>query len=279
MKSTGIRIVSGIVLLLILGVTVGSGGILLFLFDLLIALIAFREMVRVTGVRPEGEKVCVMECVGYLGIAAYFTLRFFAETDTYVMLTIILTIMGMMLIYVLTFPKYHAEQVMASVFSFVYAPILLSYIYLTREMTFGKYLVWLIFCASWACDTAAYCVGMLIGKHKLAPVLSPKKTIEGAIGGVAGAALVGFLYALALNRLGADPLPENILWVFPVISALGAILSQLGDLAASGIKRNFNIKDYGRLIPGHGGIMDRFDSVCVTAPLIYYLSLLLLQVG
>ncbi len=279
MKGTVVRTISGIVLLLILGVTVGSGGLILFLFDLFIALVAYMEMVRVTKVRPDQKKICLLEGVGYVGIAAYFALRYFAETDTYVMLTIILTIMGMMLVYVLTFPKYQAGQVMATVFSFVYAPILLSYIYLTREMSYGKYLVWLIFCASWACDTAAYCVGMLIGKHKLAPVLSPKKTIEGAVGGVAGAALVGFLYAYALSRLGSEPLPENMLWAFPVISALGAILSQLGDLAASGIKRNYQMKDYGKLIPGHGGIMDRFDSVCVTAPLIYYLSLLLLQIG
>ena len=115
---------------------------------------------------------------------------------------------------------------------------------------------------------------MLFGKHKLAPVLSPKKSIEGAIGGVAGAALVGLIYAMVLKNAGISQ--SNLLWVFPVISAVGAVISQVGDLAASAVKRNFGIKDYGKLIPGHGGIMDRFDSVVFTAPMIYYLAVLLL---
>ena len=113
---------------------------------------------------------------------------------------------------------------------------------------------------------------MLIGKHKMAPHLSPKKSIEGGIGGIAGAALLGVLYALAINKwgnAGAD------LVRFAIIGAVGGAASQIGDLAASAIKRNYDIKDYGKLIPGHGGILDRFDSVIFTAPMIYYLSVLL----
>ncbi len=273
------RAISGVVLLIILGITMTSGGPILFGFTLFISLIAYLELIKVTGVRLEKDKVSGVEMMGYLGILSYYSLRYFAHTDTFVCLTFVLTIMAMLLIYVFSFPKYSANQIMAGVFSFMYAPIMLSYIYLTRELPQGKYLVWLIFCASWACDTAAYCVGMLIGKHKLAPVLSPKKSIEGAIGGVIGAALVGYLYAFALYKFGLNNMDERILWVFPLISACGSVLSQLGDLAASGIKRNYEIKDYGKLIPGHGGIMDRFDSVCVTAPLIYYLSILLLNLG
>lgn len=273
-----VRAISGAFLLLILGVTLISGGYILFAFSLAIALIGYMEMIRATKVRAEEKKICLMEFMGYAGIVAYFMVRLFAETETYVMLTIILSIMAMMLVYVLKFPKYTASQVMACVFSFMYAPILLSYIYMTRNLQHGVYLVWLIFCASWACDTGAYCVGMLIGKHKLAPVLSPKKSMEGAVGGVISAALVGYIYAFVLLKNQTAGLPQEIIWAFPLISAIGSVLSQLGDLAASGIKRNFAIKDYGKLIPGHGGIMDRFDSVCVTAPLIYYLSLMILGV-
>ena len=166
---------------------------------------------------------------------------------------------------------------MAAGFSFLYAPVFLSFIYLTRLLPHGIYLVWLIFCGSWASDTCAYVVGMLFGRHKLAPVLSPKKTIEGSVGGILGAALIGYLYAYILCRFGTTDVTDAILWAFPAISAIGALLSQIGDLAASGIKRNHNIKDYGKLIPGHGGIMDRFDSVIVTAPLIYYCSMLFLH--
>ena len=166
---------------------------------------------------------------------------------------------------------------MSAGFSFLYCPVLLSYIYMTRNLTQGIFLVWLIFSASWGCDTCAYAVGKLLGKHKLAPVLSPKKSIEGAVGGVAGAALIGFLYAWGLQKAGVTAISDDAIWAFPLISGVGAVLSQLGDLAASGIKRDHNIKDYGRLIPGHGGIMDRFDSVIVTAPLIYYLCIILLE--
>ena len=106
----------------------------------------------------------------------------------------------------------------------------------------------------------------------MAPKLSPKKSVEGGIGGVAGAALLGVLFALAVNQWGGqnvDPLQ------YALICGAGGVISQIGDLAASGIKRNHDIKDYGKLIPGHGGILDRFDSVIFTAPVIYYLAALL----
>lgn len=271
------RAISGVLLLVVLSVSLVSGGRLLFAMTLLISLVSFYELMKATRVRKIENKVCGIEIVGYLGVIAYYFLLYRPELRAYSMLPLILTIMGMMLVYVLTFPAYGALQVMAGGFAFFYAPIFLSYIYQTRMLPLGVHLVWLIFCASWGCDTCAYCVGMLLGRHKLAPELSPKKTIEGAVGGVAGAALIGFFYAYFLYSSGVGAESEEVLWVFPLTSAVGAVLSQIGDLAASGIKRNFDIKDYGKIIPGHGGIMDRFDSVIVTAPLIYYLSLMLLK--
>ena len=144
---------------------------------------------------------------------------------------------------------------------------MLSFILLTRNLPDGKFIVWLIFLCSWGCDTCAYCVGMLIGKHKMAPVLSPKKSIEGAVGGVVGAALLGVIYA------GGNTWEQML--EYAVICGVGALISMVGDLAASAIKRNHEIKDYGKLIPGHGGILDRFDSVIFTAPIIYYLTMAL----
>ena len=114
---------------------------------------------------------------------------------------------------------------------------------------------------------------MLFGKHKLAPILSPKKSIEGSIGGIAGSAIVGALFGYFIaEQVITD---QQVTWVFALIGAIGSVVSQIGDLAASAIKRNYEIKDYGKLIPGHGGIMDRFDSVLVTAPMIYFLFTLL----
>ena len=185
------------------------------------------------------------------------------DFGSYGTMAIIISMILILFVYVFGYPKYRAEQVMAAFFGMVYVAVMLSFIYLTRNLPDGKFLVWLIFLCSWGCDTCAYCVGMLIGKHKMAPVLSPKKSIEGAVGGVVGAALLGVIYAAATQGKMAE---------YALICAVGALISMVGDLAASALKRNQNIKDYGKLIPGHGGILDRFDSVIITAPVIYYLA-------
>ena len=109
---------------------------------------------------------------------------------------------------------------------------------------------------------------MLLGKHRLAPVLSPKKSIEGAVGGVVGSALLGCIYAYFFG-VKMDEV-SNPMVACAVACAIAAVISQIGDLAASAIKRNHNVKDYGNLIPGHGGVLDRFDSMIFTAPAIYF---------
>lgn len=134
----------------------------------------------------------------------------------------------------------------------------------------GEYIVWLIFLCSWGSDTCAYCVGMLFGKHKMSPLLSPKKSVEGAVGGVVGAALLTALYCYIFKAQMDIQVSE--VWLLAGVSAVGALISMVGDLAASAIKRNYDIKDYGKLIPGHGGILDRFDSVIITAPIIFFLA-------
>jgi phosphatidate cytidylyltransferase len=152
---------------------------------------------------------------------------------------------------------------------------MLAFVYLTRQDTAGIYVVWLILITAWGCDTCAYVVGVLIGKKKIFPVLSPKKSLEGCIGGVVGAALIGWLYGFFwVNRMAPGISTE---WETAIICGIAAIISQVGDLAASGIKRDAGIKDYGKLIPGHGGVMDRFDSMIATAPVIYFLSVLMME--
>ncbi len=172
-----------------------------------------------------------------------------------------------MLVFVFSFPKIHATQVAYTVFGVLYVPMLLGFIYRVRNLESGIYTVWLIYISSWVCDTFAYLIGVAIGKHKLAPNLSPKKSIEGSIGGICGSVLAGFIYSYFLLE---KQIPGSMIGVL-IVCTVGAIVSQTGDLAASAIKRNHDIKDYGHLIPGHGGILDRFDSVIFTAPMIYYL--------
>lgn len=127
-------------------------------------------------------------------------------------------------------------------------------------------------------DTFAYFTGVLIGKHKMAPVLSPKKSVEGAIGGIAGATILGIIYGSIVSTRMSEVIGSPVL-TFAVASCVGAILAIVGDLAASAIKRNYNVKDYGKLIPGHGGILDRFDSVIFTAPIVYWAIVIINGLG
>ena len=260
------RLISGIVLVIIALATIISGSWILFFTLLAVSLIGMRELYKV--MKVSDEHVTVLELVGYLGAVLYY-IAMKADFGNYGTMAIIISMILILFVYVFGYPKYHAAQVMAAFFGVVYVAVMLSFIYLTRSLPDGKFLVWLIFLCSWGCDTCAYCVGMLIGKHKMAPVLSPKKSIEGAVGGVAGAALLGVIYAAATQGKMAE---------YALICAVGALISMVGDLAASAIKRNQNIKDYGKLIPGHGGILDRFDSVIITAPVIYYLAKMILGI-
>ena len=245
------RLLSGILLVIIALATIISGDYVLFFTLLAVSLIGMRELYR--AMKVQDEKINLLAAAGYLGAVLYY-LAVLLDFERYGVLAIIFGLVLLMFVYVFTYPTYEAGQVMPALFGIVYVAVMLSFIYLTRELPGGKFHVWLIFLCSWGCDTCAYCVGMLIGKHKMAPVLSPKKSVEGAVGGVAGAALLGVIYAI------------------------GALISMVGDLAASAIKRNQGIKDYGKLIPGHGGILDRFDSVIFTAPVIYFLSLVMIEI-
>ena len=263
------RLISGIVLVILAAFLLVKGGTLLFLVSLAISLIGLFELYRVMKIEKE-----LPGLVGYGAVLAYYAIVW-TGMDRHVTFLAIAALMLLMTIYVFTFPKFTTEQITVAFFGIFYVGLMLSYLYQVRSMPDGKYLVWLIVLSSWGCDTCAYCVGMLLGKHKMAPKLSPKKSIEGGIGGILGAALLGVIYALAINQFasGAD---ANAL-EYAVICGVGGMISQVGDLAASAIKRNHDIKDYGKLIPGHGGILDRFDSVIFTAPIIYYMAVALMR--
>ncbi len=129
----------------------------------------------------------------------------------------------------------------------------------------------LLFVISWITDSGAYFVGCSIGKHKLIPNLSPKKTVEGAIGGIIACVAVSLLYVYILDRMGLSIFGGNDYVKIIVVSLIGSLVSQLGDFASSAIKREFNVKDFGNLLPGHGGVLDRFDSIIFVAPFVYYI--------
>lgn len=266
------RVISGIGLVILALIVLISGGPILALTLCAISLIGFHELCKACGILQ--EKGNTLEISGYLFILLYYALLYFTTDNQYLILTAVFAMLVMLGIYVFTFPKIHANQVMAAVFSFAYAPVMFSFIYLIRNLDHGVYLVWFVFIASWVSDTCAFFVGIMLGKHKLAPVLSPKKSIEGSVGGILGSAVVGALFGgIILMPLVENP---NIIWICALLGGIGSVISQIGDLAASAIKRDHEIKDYGNLIPGHGGILDRFDSVLVTAPIIYFLCIFLI---
>lgn len=269
------RVLSSIFLVIMALVTIFCGGYLLTAILLFISMVAYKELSKACGIHTEGKHINALEGTGYLGILCYYGAVVFAEEAVLSFLCVLFVLIASMFVYVFTFPRFRAEQVMAAFFSFVYAPVMISFILQTRQMERGIYIVWMIFISSWICDSCAYLTGIKIGKHKLTPNLSPKKSIEGAIGGIVGSAVVGGLYGYFITEKMSSE--QDMIWIFVLISSVGAIVSQIGDLAASAIKRNHGIKDYGNLIPGHGGIMDRFDSVIFTAPMIYALAVLLIE--
>ncbi len=268
------RLASGIVLLIIAVAAMSLGGLPLAVVLWVASMIAFRELTKALKCSNDDKKCNGPEYLGFVGVTIYYLTAHFSANHTLLLMCVVGMLLALMFAYVVFFPKYNSNQIVAAMFAFIYAPVLLSFIYLTRMSEQGIYMVWMILISSWGCDTFAYAVGMLIGKKKIFPILSPKKSLEGCIGGVLGAALLGWLYGhfFVANVISGG----NVEWIIALICAVGAIMSMVGDLAASAIKRNNEIKDYGKLIPGHGGIMDRVDSMIVTAPMTYFLIILML---
>lgn len=263
------RLMSSIVLVVLMVLAIFAGNTVFAALFLLISLIGMMELYRIFGINKS-----ILGYAGYALAIGYDAAVFF-DNGFGAEIILIGGLMLVMTIYVSSFPKYNSSQTMASYFGFVYVAVMLSFVFRLRMLQDGFFLIWLVFICSWINDTCAYCVGILIGKHKMTPKLSPKKTVEGAVGGVAGTAAVAAVYGHFLLQ-GKAGLTHPAA-VCAAACALGAVLSIIGDLAASAIKRNHEIKDYGKLIPGHGGILDRFDSMIFTAPVIYWAVTMLSQ--
>lgn len=163
------------------------------------------------------------------------------------------------------------EEMAMTVFAALVVPSMLSVFVLMADLEHARLYMFLPFVCAFTSDAFALFAGMRFGKHKLAPHLSPKKTVEGSVGGFLGAALCCVLYGLFISKvLGHAP----VYWMLALYGLLGSLVSQLGDLSFSYIKRQYGIKDYGHLFREHGGVLDRFDSVTFCAPLTYLLLMI-----
>ncbi len=257
------RIISALIGIPLVILAVWFGGIPLILMTALIIVLGLREMtwmLNKLGLRPSL----------WLALAGGLILTggAYLYSDGYPGPTITIILFMHLIATVALYPRYTLLDSAGTLMGTMYVG-LLNYFYLLRMMPDGW--VWLIFtlAGTWACDTTAYFVGKAFGKRRIAPVLSPKKTVEGAAGGLLGSSVIGCLFSFIYPFL---PLGELL-----ILGLVVGAAAEVGDLLESAFKRQAGVKDSSTLIPGHGGILDRIDSTLFTAPLVYYFVLLFIK--
>ena len=250
------RVLSGLIMLPLLIILV-LGGYVLFAGCFVIGIMGVREFFngfREMVIKPNYGIACV-------AAAALYIINLFCEKPEWYMLWFFGTVL-VSLLYLFNIEHRKLEDAMATITGIFYVVFFSFHVTLVDQAEPYSNMVWLIVITAFGTDIMAYFSGYLLGKHKLCPKISPKKTIEGSIGGILGSVILSGLF-------GYFFMPEILMHCI-IIGVLGSIVSQFGDLTASIFKRKMGIKDYGHLIPGHGGILDRFDSVLFTGPMVYY---------
>jgi phosphatidate cytidylyltransferase len=269
-------VISSVVGLVLLGLVVWFGELVFGMAVFLLALVGMHEFYNSLskgGYRPV-KAVGYMSCLLILFIGLYGKIEPIAEivkefryaSNFFFFIFVIFILLFLLIIF--SYERYNLSDISLTLFGIFYIAFSFSFLVMTRNLDNGFYYIWLAFIGAWGTDTAAFFTGMGLGKKKILPVISPKKTLEGAIGGVAGCVLLTVLYGLFLNYnhfIGYTPL-----YHFVILGALNGFISQIGDWGASAVKRYVNIKDYGNIMPGHGGVLDRFDSILFVSPLVYY---------
>lgn len=181
-------------------------------------------------------------------------------------------VIAVMVIYlvmsVLMHTKINAKDIFAHGFVSVFITLFMCFIIRTRMMFRVGDVMW-VFIMAWMTDTGAYFAGVFLGKHKLVPHISPKKTVEGAVGGIVICVASCVLYRYIMSAIYGFSVSALSYAAYAAAGLIGSALAQIGDFSASCIKRDYGVKDYGSILPGHGGLMDRFDSVVFIAPYAY----------
>jgi len=242
----------------------------LALVCLLLSLVGLRELYRAFSKTDKP-----IHFVGYVFTVGYFAAVFVFGAGYWLLIGLTLFIIVVQTCLVVFFQQLALEDIVVTVYGFLYVSFLLSFVILVREHYLGQHYVWLIFISAFGNDTFAYLTGITIGRHKLVNTPSPKKSVEGLVGGVLGAALLGLLYGFFVARFAGNEAVDYIMINATVICAIGAVFSIVGDMVASAIKRRTDIKDFGALLPGHGGVLDRLDSVIFVAPIVFLVMIVL----
>ncbi len=205
-------------------------------------------------------------------VAMGLAIVLFSKSDYFSLMTVFMALFLIIIVGEIFFYKNRSlARPALTLFGLFYIPTLLSLLLVFETLDKGQYYFWLVFVICYTTDTAAYFVGKKFGKRKLAQALSPNKTIAGAVGGTVFCTIFTLLYGFVLNR----NFNVNLPWaVYIVVGVLGSVIAQIGDLTASLLKREANIKDFGYIIYGHGGVLDRFDSIIAVLPFLYIVYVL-----
>ena len=255
------RVLSGLIMAPLLAILY-FGGYILFAACFLIGIMAVREFYNgfhAMDIKPNYG-------IAVIAAIALYVIDLFTDDPQWYMLWFFGVVLASLL-YLFNIEHRKLEDAMATITGIVYVVFFSFHVTLVEQTEYGI-LIWLVVLTAFGTDIMAYFSGFLFGKHKLCPKISPKKTIEGSIGGTLGSVILSGLFGYFFA-------PEVLVHCL-VIGVLGGIVSQFGDLTASIFKRKMGIKDYGNLIPGHGGILDRFDSVLFTGPMVYYYIVLVI---
>lgn len=265
------RVISAIIALPLVLIPIYFGG-LLFYATMMVAIgIGLYEFNRAFKVDNKHLYVIQMLCSIILLAVMWF------ELGAFYIGPIVLLLILLFMYYVISYPKMELTELVHTLFGFIYIPLMLSHVVLVRQIeVYGSFMIWMILIISFGSDSFAYFAGRTLGKHKLAKQLSPNKTIEGAIGGVLGAGALSVIYAVYVSSTGLNFEIYHYIG-FGLMGAVGSVFGQFGDMSASAMKRVTGIKDFGNIMPGHGGIVDRMDSIIFVAPFVYYALLFILK--
>lgn len=267
------RTLSGAVLVIVTVSAIYFGGVFALALLILFGTASNYELFKALGYFDKEKGKSKPAWAGIVLSPVSYLLAWLTDYRYSILLCVMAYLIILLAVYVFTFNKYSVHDVALLLFGFVYTTSVLALLLAIRmHMQNGEYFVWMALVPAVCSDIVAYCSGMLFGKHHFSKV-SPKKTIEGCVGGIIGAGLgTGLLGYYISLRIAALPgfVPACV-----VIGVVCGFISQIGDLAASAIKREQNIKDYGNAIPGHGGFLDRIDSILFITPIVFFGVLLL----
>lgn len=263
------RILTGIIGLPIVAIIFIFGNP--YIIDVVISIVAIIAMYEYFKAFKKEYKP--VEWIGYLSCILISVINIVPIEYKLQSILIFITILIAMLFIIVIFSKMKIglKDIAITFLGICYITLFLAFIPLLYGIQNGKFLIWYMFIAAWGTDTFAYIVGMKIGKHKFSKI-SPKKSVEGCFGGIIGATILMVIYTIFVNKYTGMNIQY---WYIGLIGIVLSILSQIGDFAASSIKRTVGIKDFSNLFPGHGGMLDRIDSIIFIAPFTYFLLIIL----